>query len=431
MNESEIPLRDVGKLVVPQVGRLHETGDLGAPCQLLDPDGLVVPAVAWYFAELQAQDKPATTLRSYGMDLLRWYRFLWALGISWDRATRTEARDFALWLQIADKPVRVHWRHQRKGLTAADVVLKPRPAGRPAPGSPNPVTGKPTPGTKFAETTRAHAETVLRIFYDAHAEAGTGPILNPFPLDRSRRTSRANAHHNPMDPFKNERKGRYRPKVPKRIPKRIPDELFNELFAAVKYHRDRALLAFWVTTGARADELLTGKQRDPLPGQQLIGVTRKGSREYQQLPASTDAFVWLRLAQQEEWRKGVPRGRNEPLWWTLRRPWRPLEYHAARAMFIRVQELLGSNWGLHDLRHTASFRMAEDPLMSLTNVQWVLGHALLSTTQIYLTPSKDEVVQNVIAHHARRERQLKDPAPKQPAPGYNQDSLNTLFGRRS
>jgi hypothetical protein len=45
------------------------------------------------------------------MDLLRWFRFLWALGVVWDQATRVEARDFCRWLQIADKPVRPHWRH--------------------------------------------------------------------------------------------------------------------------------------------------------------------------------------------------------------------------------------------------------------------------------------------------------------------------------
>ncbi|MGH3590792.1 MAG: tyrosine-type recombinase/integrase, partial [Pseudonocardiaceae bacterium] len=41
-------------------------------------------------------------------------------------------------------------------------------------------------------------------------------------------------------------------------------------------------------------------------------------------------------------------------------------------------------WSLHDLRHTAAYRMARDPEMPLTDVQWVLGHAHLSTTQRYL-----------------------------------------------
>src|ERR1039457_6197044 len=74
-------------------------------------------------------------------------------------------------------------------------------AGRPKrpPGGVNPVTGKAGPGRKYAPSTRAHAETTLRTFYDFHLETGQGPIVNPFPLDRSRRAARANAHHNPMD----------------------------------------------------------------------------------------------------------------------------------------------------------------------------------------------------------------------------------------
>ena len=31
------------------------------------------------------------------------------------------------------------------------------------------------------------------------------------------------------------------------------------------------------------------------PGRQVIAVVRKGSGEVQEVPASTDAFVWLRL----------------------------------------------------------------------------------------------------------------------------------------
>ncbi|MGC5006890.1 tyrosine-type recombinase/integrase [Streptomyces sp. DT203] len=410
--------------MIPEIGRLFETDDPWEPYRLVDADGERVQPVALYFAELQARGKPATTIRSYGLDLLRWWRFLWVLGVDWDRVTRAEARDFARWMQLADKPVRVHWRLKQRGVTEPSTP----PSTRPAPGTPNPITGKPTPGKKFAPTTRAHAETVLRGFYDFHLDEGTGPIINPFPLDRSRRQGRPHAHHNPREPFRGERKGRYRPRVPDRIPRRVPDEMFDQLFAALKYDRDRALLACWVSTGARADELLTTRQRDPLPGEQVIGVTRKGTLDYQQLPASVDAFVWLRLYQEEARRQGMPRGRREALWWTLRRPWRPLEYHAARAMFVRANELLGSNWTLHDLRHTAAFRMAQDPLMPLVNVQWVLGHQSLSTTQRYLTPSREEVVRSGLAHFQRRQQR---PVPPPPAPGYDPESLSILFGNRS
>ncbi|HLN67754.1 MAG TPA: site-specific integrase, partial [Streptosporangiaceae bacterium] len=56
----------------------------------------------------------------------------------------------------------------------------------------------------------------------------------------------------------------------------------------------------------------------------------------------------------------------------------------ARAMFGRANQVLGANWTLHDLRHSASYRLARDPQVPLTDVQWILGHAHLSTTELYL-----------------------------------------------
>lgn len=417
---------DLATLVLPEVGRLAGTGVGWEPYRLLDDNGVVVAPVAEYFAELQAADSAAATIRSYGNDLLRWWRFLHVLELPWNQATRVEARDFMRWMRLADKPMRVHWRHREAAEGHTEPVTARLEVGRA-----NPRTGKVAPDLKYSAASRAHAETVLRAFYDYHLDAGTGPIVNPFPLDRSRRSGRANAHHNPLEPFRKERTGRYRPKTPKRLPKRISDEQFNEVFAGLKYNRDRALLAFWVSTAARAAELLGVPQRRVDPGEQLIGVIRKGSGALQWLPASPDAFVWLRVYQEEIWRKGALRGPNEPLWCTLRRPWRPLTYAAARAMFLRAQELLGSNWGLHDLRHAAAYRMAQDPDMPITDVQQILGHASLSTTQIYTTPTAEDVIESALAHHRRRAegRPLADAAP--PSAGYNPDSLKILFGGRA
>ena len=106
---------------------------------------------------------------------------------------------------------------------------------------------------------------------------------------------------------------------------------------------------------------------DADPGQQLITVIRKGTRALQQVPAAPDAFVWLRLYQMQM-QALVPAGRDQPLWWTLRRPFRALTYDAARLMFTRANAALGANWSLHDLRHSAAYRMARDPGMPLTFV---------------------------------------------------------------
>ncbi|MDQ0242453.1 tyrosine-type recombinase/integrase [Arthrobacter bambusae] len=414
INNEDVP-RDLSRLVVPLLGSLEATEDLFVPYRLVDGRGSTVAPAAAFFAELMASGRPATTQRSYGMDLLRWFRFLWALGVGWDQATRVEARDFIRWLQVTTKPTRPHWRYPAGG--------SPGSGGEPAAAAVNAVTGKPSRGARYELTTVAHCESVLRGFYDFHLEAGTGPMLNPFPLARNA-PSRPRAHRSPMEPFGREPRGRYRPKLVTRAPRSIPDERFDELFAQLGSHRDRALVAFWVSTGARASELLGATTGDADPGQQLITVMRKGTRVMQPLPAAPDAFVWLRLYQAQL--AGLaPTGRDEPLWWTLRRPFRALGYDAARAMFTRANAALGANWSLHDLRHTAAYRMARDPQMPLTDVQWVLGHAHLSTTQRYLNPVTEEVIAGVLAFHSRqRERGPEAP----PAAGYRSESLRILFG---
>jgi integrase len=397
--------RDLAGLAVPLVGGLVAADDLWEPFRLVDGDGDAVVAVGEYLRDLQAAGRSAATARSYGMDLLRWFRFLWAVEVAWDRAGRLEARDFCRWLQVAGQPTRGH---RRRARDSGPLLWT---AG----------------GTPFSASVRAHSETVLRSFYDFHCDLGTGPIVNPFPLDRSRRGRRAHAHRNPMDPPRNERSGLYRPRIAVRVPRSVPDDEFNEIFARLTSHRDRALVAFYVSTGARASELLSVVQGGVDPGRQLIAVVRKGSRAIQELPASSDAFVWLRLYQIQM--EGIaPKGRRLPLWWTLRAPCRRLTYHAVHRMFERVNTRAGTSATLHALRHTAAYRMAEDASLPLTDVQLVLGHAQLSTTQLYLTPRKKDVIRRVVAHHAERTRQATARTVPVAAPGYRRESLDVLFG---
>ena len=132
--------RELSGLVVPQCGSLEATGDLFVPY----PAGRratvwwSVP-VAAFFAELAACGRPATTQRSYGMDLLRWFRFLWAVGVGWDRGDPGRGAGFL--------PV-VAGRGQAD---AAALAVSGRRrcrerARRPAAAGVNAVTGKPSRG---------------------------------------------------------------------------------------------------------------------------------------------------------------------------------------------------------------------------------------------------------------------------------------------
>ena len=95
--------RDLSRLVVSRAGRLVATGDAREPYRVVGPGGEVVEPVSVFLRDLLALGKSAATLRSYAVDLLRWWRFLDAVGVQWDRASRAEARDFSCWIQLTAK----------------------------------------------------------------------------------------------------------------------------------------------------------------------------------------------------------------------------------------------------------------------------------------------------------------------------------------
>lgn len=377
--------REVTALVVPAIGAVAEI-DAAPGTVLLDATGEPVEEVSEFFATMLACGASVSSLRSYGLALLRWWRFLAAIGVPWQCASRLEARDFVLWMRLVG------------------------PAGRQG---------------GYAPATINHALAVIKMFYSDRISAGDGPLINPVPDADHRAGRRSQAHHNPMQPSAPGPRAPFRQKTPERIPRHLPDRRFDELFATLRSDRDRALLAFYVSTGARASELLGVTVDLVNVGDQRIGVRRKGSGRLQWLPASADAFVWLRLYEQQTRR---PDG-EQALWLTHRRPVRPLTYSAARRMLQRANESLGTAWTLHDLRHTAAQRMVDDPKMSLSDVQWVLGHAHITTTQIYLRPREEEVVSRVLAHHRdRAERPTTPPPPPVDTAGYSAEVLAVLFG---
>jgi Phage integrase, N-terminal SAM-like domain len=121
--EAEVTDQELAELTVPQVGRIEQTGNPWMPYRLLDTAGVPVEPASEFFRDLQAAGRSPATVRSYGMDLPRWFRFLWAIGIGWDRATRVEARDFCRWMLVAGKPSRPHWRNP--GKVVGDALQAP------------------------------------------------------------------------------------------------------------------------------------------------------------------------------------------------------------------------------------------------------------------------------------------------------------------
>jgi integrase len=406
--------RDVGLIVLPRWGRVVPADGV-VPWLVVDPDGVPVEPVRRFLADFVARDNRPGSVRSYAYGLLRWWRWLRVVGVEWDKATPAEVRDLVLWLRQAAKP--------RQAARTASAVTA---------GKVNPVTRKRHLGDVYEPRTIRHSNAVVRSFYEFWIEeAGGGPLVNPVQL--ARRAGRPNAHHNPLEPFRPEGKIRYNPKVPKRRPREMPEERWRDLFAGLRSNRDRALLALAVSNGARAGELLGVHGADLDWGDQLIRVYRKGTGAAQWLPASPDAFIWLRLYLAD---LGVPLGPDEPVWQTLRRRdrgdglrRRPMNYEALRGVLRRVNAMLGSNWSMHDLRHTAALRMARDEALSLRDVQAILGHAHLSTTaDVYLVEDAADVIRRVAGHLSGREaRNAASPA-EPVAGGYEAADLAVLLG---
>jgi integrase/recombinase XerD len=105
-----------------------------------------------------------------------------------------------------------------------------------------------------------------------------------------------------------------------------------------------------------------------------------------------------------------------------------MNYEALRAVFRRANALLGSNWSIHDLRHTAALRMARDDALSLRDVQTILGHAHLSTTaDVCLVGDEEKVISRVASHLAEREDRQAAPI-SDVAQGYEPGDLTVLLG---
>lgn len=225
-----------GRLKLPRQGLVAATGDAAVPFVVLAGSGEPVEAVSDWVRELLLGDASSRTARAYCHCLLTWFRVLWALGVAWERATEAETPVLVGWLRSAPNP-------QRR-----------RRRGAPAAGSVNAVTGKSRPWEGYSRATINLTLAAVSGFYAFHARGGCGPVVNPVPASPARR--RALAHRSSIEAMPTHRRARLRQKTVTAGPRSIPDGRWVELFAAVGCDRDRALLACFVSSGARTAELL-------------------------------------------------------------------------------------------------------------------------------------------------------------------------------
>lgn len=386
-----------------RIGAVRAGTTASLPFVVVDGRGEEVEPVSTFLRDLMLTDMSPLTVRSYANDLLRWWRLLHALGVGWDRATRADVEVLVGWMRSAENPQR----HRGRSSSTAESASQ---------GSLNRRSGKRALGSGYAPATINHALSVVSSFYTFHAQFGRGPVANPVPASSTRRARLA--HRSPLEPRPEHRRAPLRQKPAELVPRSIPDKLADELIATMRNTRDRALLAMFLSTGARASELLgvTGDRVDWT--RQQLWVISKGTRALQPVPASPEALRLLAVYFDE---RGTPAA-GEVIWRTLRGKPQPLSYFAARRVLQRANDRLGTDWSLHDLRHTTIERMTADPNLTVEDIMTVTRHQHVTSLDPYLRPRVEEVFDRLQQHYG-----TPRPAPR-PTPGYDDADFKTIFG---
>ncbi|HEY5899321.1 MAG TPA: site-specific tyrosine recombinase XerD, partial [Burkholderiales bacterium] len=194
------------------------------------------------------------------------------------------------------------------------------------------------------------------------------------------------------------------PKRAPRFPKTLSEENVEALLAAPDAKtplgvRDRAMLETLYATGLRVSELVAMKSHEANLEAGVVRVLGKGAKE-RLVPLGEEAVHWItryvKDARQEL------KGKREPqaLFITARGDgmtrqafWHLIRRYGARA-------IPGKRLSPHVLRHAFATHLINHGA-DLRVVQMLLGHADISTTQIYTHVARERLKQLHAKHHPR------------------------------
>ena len=194
------------------------------------------------------------------------------------------------------------------------------------------------------------------------------------------------------------------PKKPQRFPKTLSEAdvetLLREPDAGQPLGlRDRAMLEVLYASGLRVSELVRLKLSEVSTDQGVVRVFGKGAKE-RLVPLGEEALAWLARWVAEgrpELLKGrasefvFVTGRGAPM--TRQAFWHLLKKRAARA-------IPGKSLSPHTLRHAFATHLLNHGA-DLRVVQLLLGHADISTTQIYTHVARERLKALHAKHHPR------------------------------
>jgi len=172
-----------------------------------------------------------------------------------------------------------------------------------------------------------------------------------------------------------------------RVPEVMSAAVVDRLLAAPQpydayFRRDRALLELLYATGCRASEVSNLKMSDLHLSERYCLAHGKGSKD-RLTPLGAAAIAALRDYLSVE-RPKLAEGKNNPPWVLLSRSGKRLRREAIWMLVKRYVRRIGASADIspHTLRHSFATHLLAGGA-DLRQVQELLGHASIATTQIY------------------------------------------------
>ena len=194
------------------------------------------------------------------------------------------------------------------------------------------------------------------------------------------------------------------PKLPRSLPKVLTEEDVDALLAAPNVAtplglRDKAMLEALYASGLRVSELVTMQVAQLSQDMGVVRVVGKGSKE-RLVPVGEEALIWIRRYIDHA-RPEILAGRqSDALFITSRGA--SMTRQAFWYLIRRYAGLAGIRKGIspHSLRHAFATHLLNHGA-DLRVVQLLLGHADISTTQIYTHVARERLKQLHAKHHPR------------------------------
>lgn len=194
------------------------------------------------------------------------------------------------------------------------------------------------------------------------------------------------------------------PKLPRSLPKSLNEKEVEDLLNAPDINqaiglRDRAMLELLYASGLRVSELVTVKVNEVSTQDGVVRVTGKGSKT-RLVPMGEEAADWIDKYLKQARPEILQKRMSDALFVTARASamtrqafWYLIKRYALLAGITKHMSphVLRHAFATHLLNHGADLRV----------VQMLLGHADISTTQIYTHVARERLKQLHSVHHPR------------------------------